>query len=35
LKPDPARVAEYRAQLEVIGPGPYIGRLLALDGDGR
>jgi len=25
LKPDPARVAEYRARLVQCGPGPYIG----------
>jgi tetratricopeptide (TPR) repeat protein len=25
LAPDPARVAGYRAQLEALGPGPYVG----------
>jgi tetratricopeptide (TPR) repeat protein len=25
LTPDPARVADYRAKLEAIGPGPYVG----------
>jgi tetratricopeptide (TPR) repeat protein len=25
LKPDPARVAEFRARLEALGPGPYVG----------
>jgi tetratricopeptide (TPR) repeat protein len=25
LTPDPARVADYRARLEAIGPGPYVG----------
>jgi tetratricopeptide (TPR) repeat protein len=25
IVPDPARVAQYRAQLEAIGPGPYAG----------
>ena len=25
LLPDPARVAAYRAQLEALGPGPYVG----------
>lgn len=25
LTPDPVRVADYRAKLETIGPGPYVG----------
>ncbi len=25
LMPDPARVADYRARLEAMGPGPYVG----------
>jgi ADP-heptose:LPS heptosyltransferase len=25
LTPDPVRVADYRARLEAIGPGPYVG----------
>jgi ADP-heptose:LPS heptosyltransferase len=25
LTPDPARIADYRAQMEAFGPGPYVG----------
>ena len=25
LTPDPARIGEYRARLEALGPGPYVG----------
>jgi tetratricopeptide (TPR) repeat protein len=35
LKPDPARVADFRKQLEALGPGPYVGicwRSMLLEG---
>ncbi|HEY5338959.1 MAG TPA: tetratricopeptide repeat protein [Rhizomicrobium sp.] len=38
LSADPVRVADYRAQLEAIGPGPYVGicwRSMMIDGKRR
>ena len=34
LKADPERVADYRRQLEAIGPGPYVGICTAFDENG-